>query len=101
MPGDSYVQFVIKDFDIDFEFDLEIDDNGYLNPVVYFASIDFGDSYFHHDNFWAQIFFHQLVELSMVMIENTSYFLGDRMFSEMLGPVLDSYANNYTHDFKI
>jgi hypothetical protein len=58
LPGDSYVQLVFKDFDIDFEFDLELDDNGYLNPIVYFVSIDFGDSYFHHDNFWAQLFIH-------------------------------------------
>jgi hypothetical protein len=37
----------------------------------------------------------------MVMIENSCWFLGDYMFSQMLGPVFDSYANHYTHDFKI
>jgi hypothetical protein len=31
------------------------------------------------------------------MIENSAFFLGDKMFSEMLGPVMDKHLNHYKH----
>ena len=46
LPGDSFVKFVVKDFDIDFEFDLTVEETGFLDPIVRFVSIDFGESYF-------------------------------------------------------
>jgi hypothetical protein len=44
---------------------------------------------------------HQLVLLSLVIIENSSYFMGKYMFTEMLGPVLDVYLKHYEHDFTL
>lgn len=32
----------------------------------------------------------------MVVIQNTAYFFGDKIFSEMLGPVMDRALDHYS-----
>ena len=80
---------------------LVLDEEGYLDPEVRKCSIDFGESTFYHENNILRIMFHQLITLSLVIIENSSYFMGKYMFTEMLGPVLDVYLKHYEHDFTI
>jgi hypothetical protein len=41
----------------------------------------------------------QFLELAKVIIVNSSYFLGDFMFSEMVEPIMDRYLNYYQYDF--
>jgi hypothetical protein len=78
-----------------------LDEKGYLDPVVRKCNIDFGESFFYHENLYLKILMHQLVHLSLVIIENSSYFMGKYMFTEMLGPVLDVYLKHYEQDFTI
>lgn len=33
------------------------------------------------------------------MIENSAFFLGDRMFTELLGPAMDKHLNHYVFHF--
>merc|ERR1740117_2832690 len=48
LPSDSKVELIFKDFDIDFKSNFKVDNNGYLDPIVYEADIKFGDSYLYH-----------------------------------------------------
>ena len=43
---DTSIQFIVKDFDIDFKGQFQLDENGYLDPIVYGVDIDFGQSDF-------------------------------------------------------
>lgn len=72
-----------------------MDERGFLVPHVYDVEIKFGDSYLHHDNFFLGFFMHQIVTYSMVMIEQSSFFVGKYMFSGMLGPLFDQALSNY------
>ena len=100
LPHSSPIFIFIEDLDIDVGFDLALDDNGYLDPVVYDLKIDFGDSYIKHDNFYVEFLMYQLIELGKVIIQNSAWAFGDLMFSSVLGPMLDTYLVHYTHTFK-
>ena len=38
---------------------------------------------------------HQFVYYSIIMIENSTWFVGDYIFSNMLGPIMDNFLNHY------
>lgn len=57
--------------------------------------MNFGDSYLEYDNvFWAFVM-HQIVEFAIIMIENTAFFCGELIMSELGEPVLTSFFNDY------
>jgi hypothetical protein len=95
LPAESPVRFVIKDFDLKFDTALELGDDGYLDPVVYNAFVKFGETYLYHDNLIVAFFMHQVVKYEMIIVENSIYFVGQYMFTHMLGPVLDEMMNHY------
>jgi hypothetical protein len=68
---------------------LTLDERGFLSPVVYDVEIKFGNSYLYHDNKMMAFVMHQFIYYSIVMIENSTFFIGDYLFSKMLGPLLD------------
>ena len=35
----------------------------------------------------------------MVVIENSSYFVGQYIFTELLGPIMNKSTNQYTYEF--
>lgn len=72
-----------------------LDENGYVDPVVYDADIKFGSSYLYHDNKIMAFVMHQFVYFAIVIIENSVYFVGDYIFSEMMGPVVDKMLGHY------
>jgi len=41
----------------------------------------------------------QIFEMGKVIIENSAFFLGDKMFSSLIGPVSDNYLNHYRYRF--
>jgi hypothetical protein len=79
--SDSMVELKIEDFDIDFACHLAVDDKGYLEPVVKNVKIDFGKSSYTHDNILVQFVAHQILELSVVIVENSAWFFGEYLFS--------------------
>lgn len=89
------MELIFKDFKIDFETDLVLDSNGYLDPVVYNADIHFGDSYLYHDNPITAFVMHQFIYFGIVIIENSVYFVGQYIFTNMMGPVMDNFLNHY------
>jgi len=50
--------------------------SGFLRPVVYGIDIRFGNSYFYHDNAIVAFVMNQFVEFAIVIIENSTYFVG-------------------------
>ena len=41
----------------------------------------------------------QIFTMAKVIIENSAFFLGDKMFSSLIGPVSDKYLNHYSYKF--
>lgn len=66
---------------------------------MYGCDIQFGDSYFYHDDQIIAFIMHQFIYFGIVVIENSTYFVGETIFSNMLGPVMDKYLNHYKYDF--
>jgi hypothetical protein len=99
LPDYSNIQLIFKDFKIDFETDLVLDEHGYLDPVVYSADIHFGESYLYHDNPITAFVMHQFIYFGIVIIENSVYFVGQYIFTNMMGPVMDSFLNHYMFPF--
>ena len=99
LPDYSNVQLIFKDFKFDFETDLVLDEHGYLDPVVYSADIHFGESYLYHDNPITAFVMHQFIYFGIVIIENSVYFVGQYIFTNMMGPVMDSFLNHYMFPF--
>jgi len=95
MPSNSKVELIFKDFDVSFKADLKLDEHGYLDPIVYDAELNFGDSYLYHDNAIIAFFMHQWVYFAIVILKNSVYFVGQYIFTDMMGPVLDSALNHY------
>lgn len=89
----------MKDFKFDFDADLRLDSYGYLDPVVYGCDIHFGDSYLYHDNPIIAFIMHQFLYFGLVIIENSVYFVGEYIFTNMLGPVMDGFLNHYQFPF--
>ena len=61
--------------------------------------MSFGDSYLYHENPIIAFLMHQSVSFVMVILENSVYFVGEYIFSDMMGPVLDKLLNHYTVTF--
>lgn len=68
---------------------------GYIKPIVFSAKINFGESYLYHDNQFVSVIMHQIIEFGIVIIENSVYFVGDYIFTNMAGPVLTEFMNDY------
>lgn len=75
---------------------LELDDQGYLDPIVYDVKINFGDSNFEHENWFISLFMQQFLELGIVVVENSAWLTGKYMFSNILGPIADKWLNDYS-----
>lgn len=58
MPDISTFELIFEDFKFDFDTSLRLDEHGYLDPNVQSCDINFGKSYFYHDNALVAIFMH-------------------------------------------
>jgi hypothetical protein len=101
LPHESDVKLVIKDFDVDFDSDLKLDENGYLDPIVWNADVKFGETFLYHENKFIGFIMHQLIEYLILVIKDSVYFLGGTLFSQLLGPVLDKALNHYRFDIRL
>ena len=70
-------------------------ESGFLKPVVYAIEIKFGNSYFYHDNMIVAFVMNQFVEFAIVIVENSTYFVGKYIFTSMLGPLMTSMLDGY------
>jgi len=66
---------------------------------VYDVDIKFGESYLYHEDKFVAFIMHQFVYFSIVIIENSVYFVGEYIFTNMMGPIIDNFLNHYNFDF--
>lgn len=95
LPEESHVELEFTDFDINFNTQLELFDDGFLKPVVYELEVKFGSTYVYHDNFILSFIMGQFIEFAIVVIENSTYFVGQYIFSSLLAPMLAKFTNGY------
>jgi len=101
VEADGPIRLVIQDFDISFNMDMKLDENGYIDPIVYQTKLTFGESFLHHENPFTAFCLWQIVDFSIVMIRNSVFLIGQYIFTDMLGPVIDTFLNHYHFDFYI
>ena len=91
----------MKDFDIDFQTDFSVTKQGYLMPKIYDATLAVGETYFYHDDWLIAFLMHQLVEITLVVMENSVYYLGTMFLNGVMEPVITHMLNKYTMDVPI
>lgn len=99
LPDEEEITVKIKDFDINFHTSFELNEKGFLDPIVYGCEINFGESMITNSNPFMELVYHNFIEFSKVMIENSAWFFGKYMFTHLLGPVLDNFSNHYILPF--
>jgi len=74
---------------------LKLNEEGNIKPQFYTVHFNFGESYLLYDNwFWAFVM-HQFVEFAIIMVENTAFFCGELIMTQIGEPVLTDFMNNY------
>lgn len=86
---------MFENFKFNFHADLKRNKHGYLDPIIYAIDIEFGDSFLYHDDQVLAFIMHQFILLAIVMIQNVTYFAGETLFSNMMGPVIDGWLTHY------
>lgn len=99
---ESDISLIFQDLSFEFDFGFVVDENHYLDPIVYNCLIDFGDSFLYFNNRWIAFAMHQIVEMFILVVENTCRFshVGMYVYSDLLGPGMDKWLNNYQLEFK-
>ena len=83
---------------MDFKGQFVLDENGYLDPIVYGCDINFGESDVVSSDWFVEFWTFELIHFSFIVIQNTAWIIGPFMFTNMLGPVMDKYLNHYQQD---
>jgi hypothetical protein len=76
-PDQSEVKLILENFKVNFDTGLVLDKNGYFDFELKSCIIDFGNSYFYHDNFIVEFLMHEIIYFGIVVIENSVFYLGD------------------------
>mmetsp|Transcript_7036 Transcript_7036/g.11835 ORF Transcript_7036/g.11835 Transcript_7036/m.11835 type:complete len:121 (+) Transcript_7036:363-725(+) len=95
LPNESDIVIVIEDLDLNINTDFQLDDHGFLDPVIYNVNIDFGETSVYHENQFISFIIHEFVTLFLVIVQNATYFLGTRI-GGLLGSLMDKGLNHYT-----
>jgi hypothetical protein len=90
---EGFVTYEFKDFKFSFLCELKTTSQGYLRPIVYSTTLDFGESYLYHDNNFIAFLMKNIIDFTMVCMENSVQYFGTYIDTELLGPVI-SYATN-------
>jgi len=101
LAADGPIRLVIEDFDISFDMDMKLDANGYIDPIVYNTKLSFGESNLYHDDPLTAFCLFQIVDFAFIMIRNSVFLIGQYIFTDMMGPIIDKFLNHYHFDFYI
>lgn len=66
-----------------------------MRPDTYASNIRFGKSYLYHDNQWVAVAMHQIVQFVLIIVENSVFWVGDYIFTNMSGPVIANFLDGY------
>lgn len=95
LPNDSYMIFDFEDMVVKFNTEFETLPTGFLRPVIWATDLKWGESKIYHENWFAMIMLDQTVKLTMIVIQNSLYFLGDYIMNGMIEPPMTQLANYY------
>ena len=59
LPQDSLVCLEIKDFDVKYNTDFLVTENGFLKPVIYAMELNWGETRYYHENWFLAMVFDQ------------------------------------------
>jgi hypothetical protein len=99
LPRDSAVALSLQYIDFNFQTDLKLDKNGYLDPYLETCSIDIGKSKILYSQHLIELLAHETFDLMVVIIEQSVSFIGEYVFTHTLGPLIDAYTNHYQFEF--
>lgn len=95
------VEFFFRNFDVNALTGLELMESGFLKPIISKMEVSFGASEIKHDNWLMTIIMRQVVDLAMVIVENSSYFLGKYVYADQMEPILTYAMNDYKLPFTL
>lgn len=76
-------------------------ESGYLKPIISQMQVSFGASSVKHDNWLMTLIMRQVIDLAMVIVENSSYFLGKYVYADQMEPILTYAMNDYKLPFTL
>lgn len=91
----GYVELGIENLDIDLVITLGITDKGYIHPVFHDVKVDLGGTYFYFENGWLEFLAWQIIEFTFIMIENSIYFVGPFLLTDMASQNIDRMLDGY------
>jgi len=89
----------INNFKVDLTMTLGATKRGFIHPIFHHTAVDFGQTDFFFENGFTEFLVWQALEFSIVMIENSIWFLGDVVFTDMLEGLIDRYSHGYQKQF--
>jgi hypothetical protein len=73
---------------VDFNTEFQTTEKGFLTPVLYATTLKWGTSKFYHENKLLALLCDQWISFTMIIIQNSMFFLGDFIMNGMLEPPL-------------
>lgn len=95
LPGTGEVELYLEDVEIKTVVSLDISEKGYLSPTFYDLKINLGESFLYFENWFTQFLMWQAMEFVFVMVQNSIYFIGTFIFTDMAEPLVDKFLNSY------
>ena len=93
------MELYLEDVEIKPVVSMDISKKGYLSPTFYDLSINLGESFLYFDNWFVQFLMWQWIEFAFVMIQNSCYFIGTYVLTDMAEPLVDKFLNSYQFPF--
>lgn len=95
IPTEGKVYYEFKDFVMKIVCNLKATEKGYIRPVVTESTLDFGYSYYYHEDEWLSFVAYTFIEFGIVCMENSVFYWGDFMWNRMLGPMISWGTNDF------
>lgn len=88
LPQESDIVFDIEDLLLKFNTEFETTKEGFLRPVLFATDLKWGETKIYHENWMLALLFDQWINFTLIIIQNSLYFLGDAIMNGMLEPPL-------------
>jgi hypothetical protein len=95
LPSEADVVFDIEDLMVKFNTELITNDQGYLRPILWAVDLSWGKSKFYHENFFLAFLYDQWINFTLIIVQNSLYFMGDAIMNGMLEPPITQLLNDY------
>lgn len=87
--------FDIQDMKLNFNTEFVTTSQGYLKPIIWATELNWGETTVYHDNFLLALMFDQWIKFTLIIMQNSMYFMGNYILNGMLEPPLTQFLNFY------